>query len=67
MAVARTERCRVAVDRSAQPGKYVTSQPVDSVSIDGSISSEMSSTFGSAPPHGALLASRSSTAGSASG
>ena len=50
-----------------QPGKYITRQPDDSVSIEGSISSGMSSTFGSgesAPPHGALLESRSGAAGS---
>eukprot|EP00966_Prymnesium_polylepis_P073708 1710899-Prymnesium_polylepis.1 len=46
MPVARTERCHVAVHRSSAR-KVRTRQPVDSSSIEGSISSEMSSTFGS--------------------
>eukprot|EP00966_Prymnesium_polylepis_P056257 1301439-Prymnesium_polylepis.1 len=40
--VARTERCRVAVDRSSAR-KVRKKAPVDSVSIEGSISSDMSS------------------------
>eukprot|EP00966_Prymnesium_polylepis_P092540 2142087-Prymnesium_polylepis.1 len=51
-----TERCRVALLLiDPQPGKYITRQPVDSASIEGSISRGMSSTFGSgecvSPPH----------------
>eukprot|EP00966_Prymnesium_polylepis_P183442 4251253-Prymnesium_polylepis.1 len=54
-------RAIVAISRSCDgampPGKYVARQPVGSVSIEGSISSDISSTFGSGVNHGALLAS----------